>query len=377
MKEALKILILEDLVEDVELVSRSLKREDLQFEIVHVDTREEFINSLKTFKPDVVLSDHALPKFNSIEAFKICKGEGTRIPFILVTGTVSEEFAVNILKQGADDYVLKSNLSRLPSAITQALSKLKAEREKQEAEAELLKQNLELSKVNKELDNFVYSISHNLRSPLVSVMGLIHLAKMEGDESSPWRKYLSMMETSLHQLDGTLKDILTYSRNSRNQIDLEKVDVQALIDRSFDVFATMNEYKSVIRDVEVKGGAFYSDPYRLSILFRNLISNSITFRNQYQESINITIRVAVTAKQVMITFIDNGVGIRAEHLSRVFDMFFRGSERSKGAGLGLYIVREVIQRLNGTIQIESKLDEGTTVSITLPNKKPGSKSTDS
>ncbi len=117
MNQAMKIVMLEDLEEDAGLIDRVLKKEKFSYTRVRVDTRDEFIDALEKFGPDLVLSDHSLPQFNSIEALQICKQQRPDIPFILVTGAVSEEFAVNCLKQGADDYVLKSNLSRLPLAI--------------------------------------------------------------------------------------------------------------------------------------------------------------------------------------------------------------------------------------------------------------------
>src|SRR4026207_1622651 len=109
MESTLKILILEDIDEDVELIKRTLKKAGLQYEAVQVDSREGFIKALDDYDADVILSDHSLPQFNSIDALELCKNSGSEVPFILVTGAVSEEFAVSCLKQGADDYVLKSN----------------------------------------------------------------------------------------------------------------------------------------------------------------------------------------------------------------------------------------------------------------------------
>jgi two-component system, NarL family, sensor histidine kinase UhpB len=128
--KAMNILYLEDAAHDVELVERMLRKSGFLFHLMQVDNQAEFETGLATFVPDVILSDHSLYQFNSLDAIRIFKSYQLDIPFILVTGTVSEEFAVNILKEGADDYILKSNLSRLPNAITNALEKSKLEREK-------------------------------------------------------------------------------------------------------------------------------------------------------------------------------------------------------------------------------------------------------
>src|SRR5688572_14634182 len=140
MEENLKILILEDVLDDVGLVRHTLKKSGLLFELMQVDTREEFTNAIHDFQPDVILSDHSLPKFNSIEALKICNQLKLSSPFILVTGSVSEEFAVTCLKQGADDYVLKSNLTRLPLAIDNALRQRKYIHQQRKSENELREQ---------------------------------------------------------------------------------------------------------------------------------------------------------------------------------------------------------------------------------------------
>jgi CheY-like chemotaxis protein len=117
----LKILLLEDLAEDVSLIRRVIRQGHLDFEDMHVDDEESFIKAVETYRPDVILSDHALPQFNSIEALRTCRKLGFTGPFILVTGTVTEEFAGMCLKMGFDDYVLKSNLSGLPAVIRKSL----------------------------------------------------------------------------------------------------------------------------------------------------------------------------------------------------------------------------------------------------------------
>ena len=142
MKTKLKILHLEDLPADAELVERTLSKGHILFEKLVVDTEKEFIKSIKEFKPDIILSDHSLPSFNSVEALKIVKASGLNIPFILITATVSEDFAVSVLKQGADDYILKDNLSRLPSAIAATLKQKRSEKAIQET-VEQLKENEE------------------------------------------------------------------------------------------------------------------------------------------------------------------------------------------------------------------------------------------
>ena len=125
-----RILILEDTDTDAELIERELRRSQISFTLKRVYSREAYVAALSDFNPDIILSDHTLPQFNSVQALKICKEQQLHIPFILVTGTVSEEFAVRCIQEGADDYILKSNLTRLPSTIKNTLRKKQIEFEK-------------------------------------------------------------------------------------------------------------------------------------------------------------------------------------------------------------------------------------------------------
>jgi len=369
MDKDLKILMLEDVQDDVGLIERILKKQGIAFVSRRVDTRDEFIEALKDFHPDVILSDHALPQFNSIEALKICQKQSLHVPFILVTGTVSEEFAVSCLKQGADDYVLKSNLVRLPSAIFNSIKQKQMEAKRKKAERTLRRQNDELVKINKELDSFVYSVSHNLRAPLMSVLGLLNLARMDDRrQDSILGKYFSMMEHSIHKLDDTLKEILDYSRNARSDVRIEKVVIRELIEDSFERLRYLEGSDQIEKHITVHDPVpLYSDPYRLAVILNNLVSNSIKYRDSRKEKPFINIEITVSETTVKIFFEDNGIGISTELIGKIFDMFFRATERSEGAGLGLYIVKETIDKLNGSISAESKQGEGTIFRIEVPN----------
>src|SRR6185437_4275867 len=135
--ETLKILHLEDLPADAEMVERVLRKANFQFEKkVEVD-RHDFVRALRDFHPDIILSDHSLPAFNSLEALRITREEGISAPLILVTATVSEEYAVNVIKEGASDYILKDRLERLPNAVQNALDKCLMERQRRQADEAL------------------------------------------------------------------------------------------------------------------------------------------------------------------------------------------------------------------------------------------------
>jgi len=370
MEKPLKILVLEDVLDDVGLIERELRKGGLHFETNRVDSKHEFILALRQYNADIILSDHSLPQFNSFEALKLCRSSGIEIPFILVTGSVSEEFAVTCLKDGADDYVLKSNLIRLPNAITNSLKQKELENERKKSDKALREQNDELVKINRELDSFVYSVSHNLRAPLMSVLGLLNLAKMN-DQKDDVNQYFEMMEHSILKLDNTLKEILDYSRNARKEIDAETVDIRGVINDSIERLLYMEGSNNVSKTMDIIAqNPLYCDSYRLLVIFNNLLSNSIKYRDPQKEQNFVHFYVTIEQKMLTIKVQDNGIGIPSAFLPKIFNMFYRATERSEGAGLGLYIVRETVQKLGGKIDVQSEVGIGTTFEIEIPNRIP-------
>ncbi|MEO5976046.1 MAG: ATP-binding protein [Chryseolinea sp.] len=370
MHKEIKILMLEDQEEDAWLIARELKKEKLVFTSMRVDTRTEFSLALDNFLPDVILSDHSLPQFNSIEALDICHQKKINIPFLLVTGAVSEEFAVSCLKKGADDYVLKSNLSRLALAIRHAIRQRKYEHLRCEQEVTLKNQNEELKKLNRELDLFVYSTSHNLRAPLRSVLGLINLSKHELANNQPeaLHEYFAMMENSIAQLDNTLKLILDYSKSARLEDEVEEIDFDKVFQETFAALKYINGRDGILKVINVhKGPPFFCNNMRLNLILLNLISNAIKYYDPAKEQSFIKLEVMPRQQMVNIVIEDNGIGIPEELQHSVFDMFFRATEKADGSGLGLYIVKETIQRLGGSVSLLSTQGAGTKFSVTIPN----------
>jgi signal transduction histidine kinase len=287
MNNSLKILILEDNEEDADLITRVLKKSDIIFNSLQVESKESFINALDKYVPDVILSDHSLPGFNSQDAYQIYKKKRLEIPFILVTGTVSEEFAVQCLHAGIDDYILKDNLTRLPSAITHALKSRELELTQKIYAEKLEQQNKELIKINKELDRFVYSSSHELKSPLNTILGLIKLAQLELErkEYDAFESYIQLMETSVEKLGNTVENVMRYSINNHTIIDKTLIDIKGLIESKWEKLSNLYGISNVEKRIELSQEfPLYSDENRLAIIFENLISNSIKYYNRNEKN---------------------------------------------------------------------------------------------
>lgn len=225
----------------------------------------------------------------------------------------------------------------------------------------------ELKIRNTELDNFVYKVSHDLRAPLSSVLGLVNLARLPGNTDNPM-DYIDIIGEKVAALDHFIGDVLSHSKNLKMEVNIGKVDLAKIIDQTFTDLSYLDGAKNVQRCVKIEGIDFYSDHWRISEIFRNLISNAIKYRQLYNNNPEVTIKIHIDHLRADISFADNGIGIEERNLNRIFDMFYRATEQSDGSGIGLYIVKNAVEKLGGQISVASKLEQGTRFSIILPNR---------
>jgi signal transduction histidine kinase len=238
-----------------------------------------------------------------------------------------------------------------------------------EANDLLLKKNDFLEKTNQELDHLVYSISHDLRAPISSALGLIELSKIE-NEIEQLRYYDGLKEMCLKRLDSFIFDILNYLKNNRLQVNVEKLNIEEEVQFAIEMNRSSNNKIKIELDIK-NHLAYYSDRNRLRIIFNNLISNAIRYSNSNEESASIRINATYNEidDEYIVTIEDNGIGIDKEYLPKIFDMFFKTDDKGKGSGLGLYITKEAVIKLNGLISVESQKGVGTTFKLVLPNLK--------
>jgi signal transduction histidine kinase len=198
------------------------------------------------------------------------------------------------------------------------------------------------------------------------MIGLLRLAK-EGDREGKLAGVHNMMGRSMLKLDETLKEILDYSRNARGELQFSTIDWQRILEETFNKLEYIDSAGTIRKDVQLHADEpFISDEGRVAVIINNLLSNAMLFRARNREPlVEISITTSPTEAVVIIT--DNGIGIREDVRHRIFDMFFRGTEESQGAGLGLYIVKETVSRLRGSIELTSINSQGTTIVLTLPN----------
>lgn len=230
-----------------------------------------------------------------------------------------------------------------------------------------LEEQLEIARY--ELEYMIYKASHDLRAPLLSVLGLVGISEATGKGAE--FECLPLIKTSILKLDKFISDMVSFSENQKMMVRTEKIDFEPMIEamlQNMDRFLP-NMNKVAIKTEYAGGDEFFSDPIRLNLIISNLLSNSFQFFDPLKEQPEITVRIETNSEHARIQVKDNGRGIEQEVIDRIFDMFFRGSEFSKGSGLGLYMVKEAVNRLKGEIKVSSAPNEGTYFTIMLPNHR--------
>lgn len=230
--------------------------------------------------------------------------------------------------------------------------------------AEIEKTNKQLRQANQELDRFVYSVSHDLSSPLKSIKGLINISKLEPSISP--MNYLDKIESSVTKLEEFISEVLDYSQTNRKHVKTEDVDLKSLHAEILEKFTYMENFNQVQFRTEFLAPTLRTDKFLLKVILSNLISNAIKYQQTHPEHepfIMVSSRRANGLSTIEVK--DNGEGIRAEHKDKIFDMFYRGTANSSGSGLGLYIAHEAVQRLGGTIKFDSVFGEGSVLTLEL------------
>ncbi len=233
-------------------------------------------------------------------------------------------------------------------------------------ERELEEKNLELTRVNKELDRFVYSASHDIKAPLASLKGIVQIIRNE--ELDPKiEPYIEYIEKNIIRLDVFIKELIDFSRNVRTEISVEQIDFYSLIQEAIEENKYYQKDNIQITTQIIANAVFFSDKRRISVVLNNLISNSIKYHNPYIDESHIKIIVEIDLQKALISIEDNGIGIKEEYIPRLFEMFFRATEQSSGSGLGLFIVKETLDKLGGKIEVSSLLNKGSIFRIKIPN----------
>lgn len=224
--------------------------------------------------------------------------------------------------------------------------------------------------LNFELDNFIYKTSHDLRAPLLSVLGLLNLIEKDENEFEPKGTYQKLIRKSIERLDRYITQLSHYERIKNEEPKIKNIDLKSTI------LKIIKDYKNLYGADNVKvlinipeDIEFGSDQFKVEVILNNILSNAIKYHNIEQAHPFINVQVKEINDSISISIADNGVGISDDNLDTVFKMFSRGTHLSDGSGLGLYLANQAATKIGGSIKIRSKVDIGTHLLITLPNLK--------
>jgi two-component system, sensor histidine kinase ChiS len=221
----------------------------------------------------------------------------------------------------------------------------------------------ELEEANERLETFVYKASHDIKGPLKSIMGLTIVGQRDVQDESA-RNYFDHILKSTRKLDNLLMDLLQITKVRKTALQLEKINFNEMVASVLSSFENFPGYEKMKISLEIKENVpFYSDKKLFHSIVQNLIENPIKYLDPKKSVNTLDIKISVTKKMTELVFTDNGVGISKENQKHIFDMFFKASENANGTGLGLYIVKTTVEKLQGTILLESEPGKGSTFTV--------------
>lgn len=365
------VLIVEDSAEDTALTVRALKRGGYDPIVKRVETAEEMERELRDPCWEAIISDYRLPRFSAPDALRVSQSRRLDVPFIVVSGTIGEEAAVELMRSGAHDYVMKGNLSRLPMAIEREIKQAEGRRERRRAEEALALHTQELARANAELEQFVHVASHDLKEPLRMVVNFTDLfvKRYRGQLGAEADEIITLAAEGATRMYRLIDDVLAFSQVGKSSEEMRTTDANAPFSRA------VGNLDRAIREsgAEISHGPLpmlLAAPSLLVLLFENLLDNAIKFRSEAPPRIEV--QAERLGDQWCFSVRDNGIGIDVQHRERVFVIFQRLHHREKyaGNGMGLTICKRIVEIHGGRIWIEAAEDQGSIVFFTLAAALP-------
>lgn len=363
----LRVLLVEDNPADVELVLATLRKDGFEVSGDVAQTCEEFTSRIQSTNYDLILADYNLPQWRGTEALDILRRENLDVPLIVVTGYLGEEKAVDYIKQGATDCVLKDRLARLPPSVRRALAEKRLRDMRRQGEEDLAQKIAELARSNQELEQFAYVASHDLQEPLRMIANYTQLLadRYRGKLDEQADKYISYSVDGAVRMQALIHDLLKFSRVGKAQVEPRTTDCRAVVEQALmNLQAAIQESGAVVNWNRLP--IVMADPAQLTQVFQNLIANAIKFHGK--ESPVIQIDAEKKDADWVLTVSDNGIGIPVESQEDMFVIFRRLHTRAEypGNGIGLSICKKIIERHGGKIWIEAQAKPGCCFKFTLP-----------
>ena len=366
-QSTLNVLLVEDNPADAESVLQELRRGGFDVADKIVATAEDFRRQVRKHIPDLVLADYNVEKGRSMEVLDILRVEGLDVPLILVSNKLGDVMAVECIKQGASDYVLKDSLARLPNSVRRALEETRVRQENRQAHEELGKTIDELARSNAELEQFACAASHDLQEPLRMVINYTQLLadRYRGKLDDQGNSFIQ------HAIDGAarmrilIQDLMAFSCAGQHEGRLTNTDCNEVLRQALgNLHCAVRESGAIITSDDLP--VVLANEGQLRQVFQNLIGNAIKFRSTDTPVIHIGNEWTET--EWVFSVRDNGIGIAPANREVVFAVFRRLHTQTEysGNGLGLAICKRIVEQAGGTIWVEPQTAPGTTFKLTWP-----------
>jgi len=369
--EPLNILMVEDSQDDMELLVAELRRAGYAPQWKRVEKESEFLAELEK-KPDIILSDYSMPQFSGLRAAELLQRSGLGIPFILISGTMGEDTAVEAMKMGATDYLIKDRLGRLGQSVKRALFEAKERAERKQIEAQFIEaQKMEV------VGHLAAGVAHDFNNILGVIMGYCGLAMEQLGPESPVRKDIEEIQNAADRAVGLTRQLLLFSRKQTVQpIVLDLNEAVQSMDKILRRLVDENIQLVVVPGKQI--GRIKADSGHVGQVLMNLTVNArdampnggkltietanITLDENYAH----THQGAAPGDHVMLSVKDTGIGMSDEVKAHLFEAFFTTKPKGKGTGLGLTTCHTILKQCGGHIEVESASGKGTTFKIYFP-----------
>jgi two-component system sensor histidine kinase/response regulator len=333
-----------------------------QYEVFTAVNAKDAFRVLEKNKIHIIISDQRMPQTTGVEFLEKTIEKYPDSMRLLITAYADIDIVIEAINRGQINKFIQKpwDWEKLSLAIENCAISYKSK-------IELRQKNEQLQKVNDELNKFVYSVSHDLRAPLMSILGLVQISKKER-QSKIIESYFENIKTSVIKLDTFIINIIDYYKNSHPGEIKSNINFKELVLNIQDSLKNLDP--NVVIESEIQQtGIFRNDLFRLEIILKNLISNAIKYQNPNNRNQRVKIEINSTSKEACIIISDNGIGIAQEHLQNIFNLFFRvgNSTQKEGTGIGLYIVKEAVEKIKGTLTFKSTPLVGSLFQIIIPN----------
>lgn len=379
------ILIVDDHLENLQVLFSMLT--DYGYEVRRVINGQQALNVVKSEPPDIILLDILMPEMDGYEVCQRLKSQEVtaQIPIIFLTALDNEMDKLKAFDAGGIDYITKPfhikevvarienqlTIQRQRLAIAQQNEQLKEHNLKlEQLNAQLVKANSKLEQSNKDLEQFAYIASHDLRSPLQTILGFAQILNQKYQDALDEKAshYLDRIISGAYRMNKLIKGLLEYSRIGTGSLNFVKVDCDWILDQVLESLqAELEESQAVIETDPLP--PVMGDELQIEQLFQNLISNAIKYRHEQGiPIIKITVKKHLD-DEYLIGIHDNGIGIDVEDYPRIFQVFQRleNCDRYPGTGIGLAVCQKIVDHHGGKIWVESEKNQGTSFYFTLPS----------